>query len=34
MVRYNGKHLNDDSQYKTNIIFQLENKDDTVKNAH
>jgi hypothetical protein len=33
LVRYNGKHLNDDSQYKTNIIFQLENKDDTVKNA-
>ncbi|VVM24227.1 hypothetical protein BSPWISOXPB_245 [uncultured Gammaproteobacteria bacterium] len=26
LVRYNGKHLNDDSQYKTNIIFQLETR--------
>ncbi|WP_202784281.1 C80 family cysteine peptidase, partial [Bathymodiolus thermophilus thioautotrophic gill symbiont] len=33
LVRYNGKHLNNDSQYQTNIIFQLENNDDTVKNA-
>jgi hypothetical protein len=27
------QHLNNDSQYQTNIIFQLENNDDTVKNA-
>jgi hypothetical protein len=33
LVRHNGKHLNNDSQYQTNIIFQLENNDDTVKNA-